>query len=138
MTEREFLRRHDEREMLRRMRDYCEGRGDTEDACIGCALSAICMGPMTNLDDERIERITRALQPEPGKGAETYMDEFLAAFPQAEREADGTPVACRNHIFGEGCGPCMLQQLAEAGADEDGIDEAACTLCAQCWREAWR
>lgn len=67
-----------------------------------------------------------------------YADKFFAAHPQAEREADGTPVACRNHIYGEGCGPCMLQQLAEAGADEDGIDEAACTLCAQCWREAYR
>lgn len=67
-----------------------------------------------------------------------YADKFFAAHPRAEREADGTPVACRNHIFGEGCGPCMLQQLAEAGADEDGIDEAAGTVCAQCWREAYR
>ena len=68
----------------------------------------------------------------------SYADKFFAAFPEAEREADWTPVACRNHIYGEGCGPCMLQQLAEAGADEDGIEEAAGTACAQCWMEAWR
>lgn len=67
-----------------------------------------------------------------------YADKFFAAHPQAEREADGTSVACRNHIYGEGCGTCMLQQLAEAGADEDGIEEAAGTVCAQCWREAYR
>lgn len=70
--------------------------------------------------------------------AVSYADTFFTAHPKAEREADGTPVACRNHIYGEGCGPCMLQQLAAAGADEDGIDEAAETACTQCWREAYR
>ena len=67
-----------------------------------------------------------------------YADKFFAAHPRAEREADGTPVACRNHIYGDGCGPCMLQQLAAAGADQDGIEEAAGTACTQCWREAYR
>ena len=67
-----------------------------------------------------------------------YADKFFAAHPKAEREEDGTPVACRNHIYGDGCGPCMLQQLAARGADQDGIEEAAGTVCAQCWREAYR
>lgn len=127
MTEREFLRRHDERELLRRMRDHCAARYEMEYPCDGCALSAMCRQPLGCLDDERIERITRALQPETDGGAAAYLDEFLAAFPDAEREEDGTPVACRNLVFGEACGRCPLDGVDTAAEDADV--GAVCAAC---------
>ena len=132
MTEREFLRRIDERELLWRARDYCYERSSVlVNSCEWCGLSAMCKMPPECLDDKLIERIIRTLPPETEKGTTTYMDEFLAAFPAAEREDDGTPVACRNHIYGEGCGRCQLDGIDTAAEDAD-----VGAVCAACWREA--
>ena len=119
----------DVKRFLRAMAAECA----EQEKCRECPFSAICLDSHEELKDGEIDDMIAAAAALPD--GRTYAARFFDAFPDAEREEDGTPVVCRNDIFGEGAGVCALVTAMQEGVDADGIREIAGEVCARCWKE---
>ena len=54
--------------------------------------------------DEDVEKATEIVQKWSDEHPEkTYAQDFFEKFPKAQIDSDGTPLACRNAIYGGGC-----------------------------------
>ena len=69
-----------------------------------CPMFGVCDDALTRICAEYAETAIEIVQKwsdeHPKK---TYAQDFFEKFPKAQLDSDGTPLACRNAIYGGGC-----------------------------------
>ena len=111
----------DAKRFFRALAAECEKR----QKCAGCTFHELCIGGLEDLSDEEIDAMIAGAEAVPD--GRTYAERFFDAFPDAPREADGSPVACLCDIFPDADGVC-----------EDPLGKILPASCAECWRRVPR
>lgn len=107
----------DAKRFFRALAAECEKRP----RCAGCAFRELCTGGIEDLSDEEIDEMIDGAEAIPD--GRTYEERFFDAFPDAPREADGSPTVCLCSIFPDAGGVC-----------EGPYGEKLPAACAECWR----
>ncbi len=107
----------DAKRFFRALVAECEKRP----SCAGCAFRELCNGGIEGLSDEEIDAMIAGAEKIPD--GRTYEERFFDAFPDAPREADGSPSMCLGGIFPDADRVCEIP-----------FGEMFPASCAECWR----
>ena len=84
---------------------------DSREECVvnvadeeNCPMFGVCSVTHSKLCAETIKKAIEIVQKWSNEHSQkTYMQDFFEKFPKAQLDSDGTPLACRNAIYGGGC-----------------------------------
>ncbi len=90
--------------------------------CIGCPIKSGKFCGIHRFPDNADEIVDKWVQEHPVK---TYAMDFFEKFPNAPRDIDGSPKACREDIYGDGkycssdaCTECWNREIKEGAKNE--------------------